>query len=71
MPQSKENITALQGFLKQAIETRLKEAADEEFELMKTRLDKRKAEIVTGIVLHVQKMVDVQTIQERVIITIK
>ena len=58
-------------FLRTAIEKQIQMASDEEFEKMKQRLDERKAEIVAGAVLYAQRMFDVQTMVDRVVITVK
>lgn len=43
--------------IKKAIDSAIEEAINEEFEQAKIRLDARKAEIVAGVVLQLQKEV--------------
>lgn len=66
-----ENEVKLPQFMQEAIRRSIKLAADEEFEAMKQRLDERKAEIVAGVVLNVEKRLHINTRNEETIITIR
>lgn len=63
--------TALPEFLKRAIEEQIKIATEEELENATKRINSRKAQIVTAAVLHVQKMMDIYTSADKLIITVK
>lgn len=66
------NITKnLPEFIKSAIEHELKIAIDFELEEAQKRIEKRKSEIVAGVILHIQKMIDIETMGEKLIISIK
>lgn len=60
----------LKTFLKSAIDMEIKRATEEELEEAKKRIDKRKSEIVAGVVLHVQKQIEMQTMGDRLIIEV-
>lgn len=60
----------LKTFLKSAIDMEIKRATEEELEEAKKRIDKRKSEIVAGVVLHVQKQIEMQTMGDRLIINV-
>lgn len=58
-------------FIKLAIDKEVKIATEEEIEKAKKRIDERKAQIVAGVLLHVQKEMDIQTMNDRIILTVK
>lgn len=58
-------------FMRLAIQEGIKKATDEEFEEAKKRIDKRKSEIIAGIILYIEKKIDIQQMKENLIITIK
>ena len=58
-------------FIRQSIEKQIEIAVLEEIEEAKKRIDKRKSEIVTGIVLYVQKEIQIETLGEKLIISVK
>jgi hypothetical protein len=64
-------INEMPKFLKMAIDRAIEVATDEEFEEAKKRLDKRKSEIVAGVVLHAQRMIQMDTVGEHLTITVK
>jgi len=61
----------LPEFIKLAIEHEIKIATEIELEEAQKRIEKRKAEIVASVILHIQKMMDIQTVGEKLIISIK
>lgn len=65
------NYQQLPEFLKKAIDKEIKLATEEELENAKKRIDERKSQIISGVLLHVQKMIEFQTMKDRLIITIK
>lgn len=62
-------------FLKKVVEIGLKEEVDRLFEIHKlqmiTDLDRRKGEVVAGIIVSVMKMADFRTCDNRIIFTIR
>lgn len=71
MVKSEEDLKMLPKFLKQAIDSKMKEVVDEEMKLMHERIDERKDHIIAGVILHVEKMMNVERFGEELIITIK
>ena len=61
----------LPEFIKSAIEHEIKIATEIEFDEAQKRIEKRKAEIVASVILHIQKMMDMQTMGEKLVISIK
>ena len=61
----------LPEFIRLAIEHKIKIATEIELEEAQKRIEKRKAEIVAGVILHIQKMIDMQTMGEKLVISIK
>jgi len=61
----------LPNFIKRAIDVQIERAMNEEFEKAKKRLDERKSEIIAGVILEVQKTIDMQMSGEKLIITVK
>ena len=58
-------------FLRQAINQEIQRATEHELEEAKKRIDKMKSEIIAGVVLHVQKMIQMESLDQKLIITIK
>ena len=56
----------LPKFLKQAIDSEIKKATEIELEEAKKRIDKRKDEIIAGVVLYVHKMIQMENIHDRI-----
>lgn len=61
----------IEEFLQQAIEQEIKRVTEEEIEAAKKRIDERKAQVIAGVVLYVQKQVTVERMGEQIIITAK
>jgi hypothetical protein len=61
----------LPEFLKSAMNKHIELAIEEEIEEAKKRIDKRKSEIIAGVILHVQRQVEYETLGDRLIITVK
>lgn len=64
-------MSLLPQFLKKAIDGEITRATEQEFEEAKNRLEKRKSEIIAGVVLYVTKMVQFETMSDKVIITVR
>jgi len=45
-------------FIKNAIDTGIKKATEEELENAKKRIDERKSQIIAGVLLHVQEQIN-------------
>jgi hypothetical protein len=58
-------------FIKKAIEHELELMIHSEFEEAKKRIETRKSEIVSGVLLHVMKHVHIRTLGENVEFTIR
>ena len=56
--------------MKSAINSEIERVTAEELEESKKRIDKRKSEIIAGVILYVEKRMQVQTLGENVVITI-
>lgn len=67
----KHNNEELPAFLKKAIEGEIKIATELELDRAKERIEKMKSEIIAGVVLHVTKMIEMQTLENKLIVTIK
>ena len=61
----------LPEFLKRAIEGEIKIATEQELQKAQERIEKRKSEIVAGVVLHVTRMIEMERMGEKLTITIK
>lgn len=59
-----------EAFIKIAFKKALEEAAEQEFEFMKKRLDERKDALISSIALHVMKSIDFRRMENRLIIEI-
>lgn len=68
---TQENLKELPRFLQRTINAEIERAITEELAEVQKRIDKRKSEIIAGVILHVEKMVQMQTIGEKLIITVK
>ena len=69
-----ETQMAYQGlpeFIKKSIDKEVKLAMDEEIEKAKKRIDERKSEIITGVLLHVQKQINFDSMKDTLIISVK
>lgn len=64
-------INNLPEFIKSAIEHEIKIATECELDEAQKRIEKRKSEIVAGVILHIQKMIDIERMGEKLIISIK
>lgn len=58
-------------YLQQNIDREIERMIDEEMKLLKERVEARKAEIVAGVLLHVQKEISIQTMSQQIVVTIK
>ncbi len=63
-------LTGVPEFIKKSIDKELTRIIDEEIEEAKKRVDRRKSDIIAGILLHVQKQMDMQTMGEKLIFSI-
>lgn len=62
---------AMTEFVMEAINNEIERMVEEEFASLAERVEKRKAEIVAGVLLHVKKEIDVQTLGQTLTFTIK
>ena len=62
---------ALPEFLKKVIGKEISLAVDEEIENAKKRIDERKSQLITGVLLHVQKSIEFKTMDQNLIVTVK
>lgn len=68
----KQTVTSqVPEFIKKAIDREVELATKEELEKAKKRIEERSSQIITGVILHVQQMVQFQTREDNLIITIK
>jgi len=58
-------------FLKQAIDSEIKRITDIELKEAQERIEKQKSQVIAGVILQVEKMLQVQTMGENLVITIK
>ena len=58
-------------FIKQAIDKEVAKVIEEEIEFAKKRIDERKAHIIAGVILYIQKEINIQTMEDRLIITVR
>jgi len=58
-------------YIKASIEKAIKEMIDEEIELAKKRIDKKKDEIIASIALNVTSNLSITDYQERIVIEIQ
>lgn len=68
---NESRINNLPDFIKSAIEHEIKIATEFELGEAQKRIEKRKSEIVAGVILHIQKMIDIERMGEKLIISIK
>jgi len=72
---AKPDERSVNDFLHRAILKGIKEEVEREFEAAKKQaiesLDKRKAEVIAGIVFSITKMTEFQSFNDRVIFTVK
>lgn len=61
----------LPEFIKRCIDERVKEATVEEIEQAKIRLEKRKDEIIAGVLLNIHKEMDMQSMGDRLVISVR
>lgn len=61
----------LPDFLKKAIDGEIEKATEEEIEKAKKRIDERKSEIITRVLLHVKKQVDFQRMGDTLQISVR
>ena len=57
-------------FIKRSIDNAIEQIVDEEFEAVTERIEKRKAEVIAGIILHVQRSMTMQTIGQELTIKV-
>lgn len=58
-------------FLKKAISDEIKRATEEEIDQAMKRLEKRKAQIITGVTLYVEKAIKYETLGNMLSITVR
>ena len=71
MALQQNNISKMPDFLKQAIKKEIEIATEEELKKAQERIEKRKKEIIAGVVLHIQEMIQMETLDRKLILTIK
>lgn len=64
-------VVELATFVKQTIDKEIELAIEEEFKELEKRVSHRKSQIVSTAVLHIQKMMQVETKVDNLIITVK
>lgn len=57
--------------VKNLIESKLKKELEKELDLAKEYFDKRKGEIVAGLLVSIMKTVDMRILQDRIVFEIK
>lgn len=68
--ENQNNYNILPVFLKTAIDNEIERLTSEELEAAKKRIDERKSQVIAGVILHVEKMIKVETMREELKITI-
>lgn len=68
---SKSKYEFMPEFIKQAIDREVKLATEEELENAKKRIEERRSQIIAGVLLYIQREIQVETIGEKLIITIR
>ena len=58
-------------FIKRAIDQSIENAIDDELKRVEERLKQRKAEMVAGVVLYVEKSMNMNRVEDNLVITIK
>lgn len=71
MANTENPLIALPSFLQRAIEHEIENITDEELEKAKKRIEERKAEAITAVILHVQKVIEIERIGEKLLISIR
>jgi len=61
----------LPSFIQKAIDHQIEQAVDEEMEKLKQNIDKRKSEIITGVLLHIQKQINFTSMTDTLQITVR
>lgn len=60
----------LTAAVQKAINDQIEHYVDEELKALRQRLEQRKAEIISGVILKMSKMVEITSLDNRLIITI-
>jgi hypothetical protein len=71
MINAENNFDKLPNFIKDSINEAIKSAFDKEYEEAIKRLNQKKPTIIAGVLLNVKKMIDVRTLDNNFIFTIK
>jgi len=66
-----ETIKDFLEFMQKAITAGIEKAVDEEFEVARKRIESRRAEIITGTILSIQKQVNWERAGDNLVITIR
>lgn len=61
----------LPEFIRQAIDSAIAKATEEELERAKERIEKRKAEVIAGIILFISKEMKIENMGEYLTITVR
>lgn len=64
-------ISQLPEFIKSAIDKEIKRVTDEELQKASEKIKERSAQIVSGVVLHLEKEMSMQTMENKLIITVR
>lgn len=65
-----EKYKMLPEWLKKIIDSEIAIVTSEELENVKKRIDERKSQIIAGVILHVQKEMQIETFGEKLVITV-
>jgi TRAP-type C4-dicarboxylate transport system substrate-binding protein len=68
---NQEIYKALPEFLRECIRKEIELATQEELNNAQKRIEERKSQIVAGVVLNVERMMSMETLQDKMIITVK
>lgn len=69
--ENKDVYKAIPEFLRHCIKKEIELATEEELAKAQARLEKRKAQIIAGVVLNAQKILQVDSMTDKVVITVK
>ena len=61
----------LPDYIKLCINKHIELAIEDEMKLLQERIEKKRAEIITGVILHVQKQIEFETMKDSLIIKVR
>lgn len=62
---------SFEAWLVKQVESQISRMIDEEYKTVEERIKRRKAEIVAGVLLDFKKEIDMQTMGQHLVITVK